>query len=132
MEEDYLKPVWFTRPQFPPVTKRRKRKSTIPHDGYEADCDEGGRSKTRGKDENSNPSKQPLTLDSSMYKEKSKKKWKKWFVKMLIAASITMHASCDELTDGSHLPELDIESSDWQHISDFVDSCSDSSDSDWF
>ena len=50
VEEDYLKPVWFTRPQFPSsVTKRRKRKSTIPHDGYEADCDEGGRSKTRGK-----------------------------------------------------------------------------------
>ena len=30
--------------------------------------------KQGGKNENSNPSKQPLTLDSSMYKEKSKKK----------------------------------------------------------
>ena len=130
MEENYLKPVWFTGPQFPPsVPKRTKRKSTIPHDGYEADCDEGGRSKTRGKNENSNPSKQPLTLDSSMYKEKSKKKWDKM---ENANSSIDYDASCDELTDGSRLPELDIESSDWQHISDFVDSCSDSSDSDWF
>ena len=47
-------------------------------------------------------------------------------------SSIDYDASCDELTDGSRLPELDIESSDWQHISDFVDSCSNYSDSDWF
>ena len=50
VEENYLKPVWFTGLQFPPsVIKRTKRKSTIPHNGYEADCDEGGTSKTRGK-----------------------------------------------------------------------------------
>ena len=33
VEENYLKPVWFTGPQFPPsVTKRTKRKSAMPHD----------------------------------------------------------------------------------------------------
>ena len=66
-----------------------------------------------------------------MYKEKSKKKWEK-MVRENANSSIDYDANCDELTDGSRLPELDIESSDWQHISDFVDSCSDSSDSDWF
>ena len=45
VEEDYLKPVWFTGLQFPhSVTKRTKMESAIPQDGYEADCDEGGRS----------------------------------------------------------------------------------------
>ena len=62
-----------------------------------------------------------------MYKEKSKKKWKT-MVRENANSSIDYNASCDKLTDGSHLPELDIESSDWQHISDFVDSCSDFSE----
>ena len=55
-----------------------------------------------------------------MYKQKSKNKWKK-LVRENANSSIDYDAH-----------ELDIESSDRQHISDFVESCSDSSDGDWF
>ena len=75
-----------------------------------------------------NPSKQSLTLGSSIYQEKSKISGKNWFVKMLIAASIMMQVLMTLLMEA----EVDIESSDCQHISDFVESCSGSSDSDWF
>ena len=56
-----------------------------------------------------------------MYQEKSKNEWKK-LVCENANSRIDYDGSCDDLPDGSCLPELDIESSDWQHISDFVES----------